>query len=294
MKTKILFLGLGMAAALACSDSSGRYEGMPSHVEQRHLALEGAPNFRDLGGYPTEDGRSVKWGLFYRSDNLHGLTDADLERLSRLGIRLVCDFRSAAERADEPDRLPEIDTPAVAELDIWDQTFSTEHLRAKLRTGEIHDMDLGQLLVKGNRLFASRFAPVYARMFELIRLPENLPVVVHCTAGKDRAGFAAALILRVLGVSLETVYEDFMLTNFYMAEEIDSMIFSVRASTLFRMDEEQLRPLMGVERRYLEAAFDEIDTRYGSFDEYRREALGISDQELQEFRDMSLTASQGS
>ena len=152
-------------------------------------------------------------------------------------------------------------------------------------------MDLGELLIKGNRSFVSQFSPVYAGMFELIRQPENLPVVVHCTAGKDRAGFASALILRVLGVPLEEVYEDFMLTNFYTAEKVDRMVLAVRAASLFRVEEEQLRAIMGVERRYLEAGFDEIDKRYGSFDNYRREALGISDQELAVFRDLALSGS---
>ena len=93
---------LAFALALACSDSSKQLEGLPDHVVKRHVDLEGAANFRDLGGYATQDGREVKWGLFYRSDNLHSLTDRDLDRVSGLDIRLVCDFRSPEEKAEEP------------------------------------------------------------------------------------------------------------------------------------------------------------------------------------------------
>ena len=277
-----------IATWVGCGESGNRYEGMPAHVEKRHLDLEGAPNFRDLGGYATEDGRVVRWGLFYRSDNLHELTDEDLARVTELGIHLVCDFRSPEERDDEPDRLPENPSPMVAELAVWDPSFSSQSFREKLESGDVENLDFGEVLVEGNRKFASQFSPLYAAMFELIMQPENLPVVVHCTAGKDRAGFASALILKVLGVPMETVYEDYLLTNFYTQEKIERMITMVRVASLFQVDEQQLRTVMGVERRFLEAAFDEIDKQYGSFENYRREALGIGDADLKAFRDRSL------
>ena len=280
-----------LGVAPACSDAPELYAGMPAHVERRHLALEGAPNFRDLGGYATEDGRSVKWGLLFRSDNLHHLSDADLERFGELGIRLVCDFRGPEERAEEPDRLPAVNPPEVAELEVWDESFSAGSLREKIQSGDIEDMDLAGLLVRGNRLFAIRFADRYAAMFARITHPENLPALVHCTAGKDRAGFASALILRSLGVPLETIYDDFLLTNHYTAEKIERTILLARIFSLFRTDGEQLRPVLGVERRYLEAAFDAIDQEYQSFDRYRREALGLDDAQLRDFRTLALDGS---
>ena len=120
-------------------------------------------------------------------------------------------------------------------------------------------------------------------------MPErNQPVLVHCTGGKDRAGFASALILRSLGVPLETVFEDFLLTNHYTADRIDRGVRLVRLLSLFRADEAKLRALMGVERENLEAAFESIDAEWGSFDAYRREGLGVSDAELLAFRDQVL------
>ncbi len=273
---------------LGCGDSTDPYEGRPEHVQKRHLNLEGAPNFRDLGGYTTEDGREVKWGLFFRSDNLHDLTDADLAVISELGIQLVCDFRSPTEREEEPDRLPENSPPQVAELAIWDPAFAPESFREKLSSGNLDGVDLGEFLVEGNRLFATQFYPLYAQMFARITQRENLPVVVHCTAGKDRAGFAAALILRVLGVPMETVYEDYLLTNVYTADKIERTLAMARVASLFQADGDQLRSIMGAERRFLQAAFEEIDKRYGSFENYRRDALGISDSEQEAFREMAL------
>ncbi len=278
---------LAAALLLACGGDD-LYAGMPEHVKRRHVALEGAQNFRDLGGYASEDGRTVRWGLFFRSDNLSQLTDADLVKLHQLGIKLVCDFRSAEEKAEEPDRLPAQNPPAVAELPIFDESFSPAEFRKKLTAGDLGDLDLRQALTDANRLFATRFAGQYKAMFERITQPEYLPAVVHCTAGKDRAGFASAVTLRTLGVPEETVYEDFLLTNHYTAQKIERMLWTIRLASLFRVDPEQVRPVLSVERGYLAAAFDEIAKQYGSFDAYRRDALGMDDARTAAFRQLAL------
>jgi protein-tyrosine phosphatase len=281
---------LPAAALLLLSLACGRdlYEGMPEHVQRRHVVLDGAHNFRDIGGYATEDGHRVRWGLFYRSDDLSKLSDADLARLHELGIKLVCDFRSPAEKAEEPDRLPAEGPPEMLELPILDDSFSPAAFREKITSGQLGDTDLRQMMIEANRLFATRYAPRYAVMFERLTRPEQLPALVHCTAGKDRTGFAAAVLLRTLGVPEATVYEDFLLTNHYTAAQIDRMLWIIRLVSLFRTDPEQVRPVLGVERAYLEAAFEEIQNRYGGFDAYRREALGLDDAETAAFRQLAL------
>lgn len=258
--------------------------GMPEHVRQRHVVLEGAVNFRDLGGYATADGRHVKWGQFYRSDDLAALTDADLEKVAALGIKLVCDFRSPYEKEAEPDRLPAGNPPAVADLAIGAESFMVKDLRERIGNGELEGLDLRGMMIEGNRQFATTYTPQYAAMFERITKPENRPALVHCTAGKDRAGFASAMILSVLGVPRETVIEDFLLTNHYTKEATDRQLLMIKLFSLFRTDTELLRPLFGVEREYIEAAFQAIDERYGDFDTYRRQALGLDDTEIESFR----------
>ena len=284
---RALALALIPCLLAACSDAPPLYEGQPDHVRRRHVVLEGAANFRDLGGYATEDGRSVKWGTFYRSDKLADLSDADLEEVAGLGIRLVCDFRGPDEWREEPDRLPTNPAPEVAHLEIWDPSFSSKGFREAMTDSE-SEIDLGNLLVEGNRLFAGKFSDRYAAMFERITKPENLPSLVHCTAGKDRAGFASALILRSLGVPMETVYEDFLLTNHYTAKRIEQQVFMIRLLSLFRVEAADLRAVMGVERRFLEAGFAEIKEQYGDFDTYRREALKLDDAQLAAFREIGL------
>lgn len=283
-------LGLLPVFGLFLMACGGRdlYAGMPEHVKRRHVALEGAQNFRDLGGYATEDGHHVRWGLFYRADDLGDLTDADLATIQQLGIQLVCDFRSDEEKAEHPDRLPATDPPEVVELPILDDSFSPAAFREKITAGDLGDTDLRQMLIEGNRLFATRYAPQYAVMFERLTDPASLPAVVHCTAGKDRTGFASAVVLRTLGVPEETVFEDFLLTNHYTADEIERTLWIIRFASLFRTDPEQVRPALGVERAYLEAAFDAIEEGYGSFDAYRRGPLGLDDTETAAFRQLAL------
>ncbi|MEZ4331373.1 MAG: tyrosine-protein phosphatase [Myxococcota bacterium] len=257
---------------------------MPEHVRQRHVLLEGAPNFRDLGGYATADGRHVRWGQFYRSDDLAALTDEDLEKVGALGLRLVCDFRAPYEKEAEPDRLPAENPPAVAALAIGAESFMVKDLRERISSGELEGLDLRGMMIEGNRQFATTYTPQYAAMFERILAPANRPALVHCTAGKDRAGFASAMILSVLGVPRETVMEDFLLTNHYTQRATDRQLLMIRLFSLFRTDPELLRPLFGVEREYLEAAFQAIDDQWGDFDTYRRQGLGVDDAELEAFR----------
>lgn len=284
--SRSLFVLVCSAAALACGGDP--YAGQPDHVRARHVVLEGAPNSRDLGGYATADGRTVKWRQFYRSDDLGSLTDADVEKLASLGLRLVCDFRSPTEKAEEPDRLPATNPPAVADLAIGAESFMVKDLRERIGKGELEGLDLRGMMIEGNRQFATTFAPQYAALFERITKPENRPALVHCTAGKDRAGFASAMILSVLGVPRETVMEDFLLTNHYTKRATDRQLLMIRIFSLFRTDTELLRPLFGVERAYLEAAFAAIDEQHGDFDDYRRTALGLDDAEVEAFRAAAL------
>ena len=126
---KRLGLAIGVVVCLGCGGPE-LYEGMPPHVMARHVPLDGAANFRDLGGYATEDGRSVRWGMLYRSDHLGDLTDRDLDYLRGLGIRLVCDFRGDEEVESHPDRLPEDGSVRRINPSITNEAFSPGRIGA--------------------------------------------------------------------------------------------------------------------------------------------------------------------
>lgn len=253
-------------------------------ITERRLPLEGAANFRDLGGYRTRDGRTTRWGRVYRSGELSELTDRDLEVISRLGIRLVCDFRGPSELAEDPDRLPEDPAPEILGLPIFDGRVDAIALRNQILSGDTDGTDFAQLLIDGNQEFVNSASDRYGQMFERLAAPGGLPAVVHCTAGKDRAGFAAAIVLMALGVPEETVFADYLLTNHYTARQTDRMLFGVRLLSMFRTDPEDVRPLFEARPEYLQAAMDAIEDRHGSFDAYLQDGLGISDATLAALR----------
>lgn len=243
----------------------------------RHLPLAGAPNFRDLGGYKTADGRQVKWGALYRTDALNDLTDQDQRYLERLNIQRIVDFRVRDEAADAPDRLP----PAVAQRYVsMPVGFNGQGNYAKfieqIMSGETEQLGLDQMLVTTNRDFVEKFSPVFREWLQALPDSEGAQVF-HCTAGKDRTGFAAAIVLLALGVPRETVMQDYLASNDYLAEKNASSIWKMRVFSLFRADTDGIRPLLGVEPRYLQAAFDAMEAKYGSVDNYLRDALGVDE-----------------
>jgi len=249
----VLSLALGLSAAswLACGADPVPFDASGAYVEGRLLPFEGAEHFRDLGGYETRDGRQVRWGRAFRSGQLSELSEQDLEAFSDLGIRLVVDFRSESERKAEPDRLPSEPPPRVVLAPIGTEGVDPQELREKILSGDLEGLDLDAWMVEGNRRFVLDFSERYREMFGQILSPDSVPFVVHCSAGKDRAGLASALILLALGVPEEQVMEDFLLTNVLLADVIERRLLAIRFFSLFRADIDQIRPLMGVERRYL-------------------------------------------
>lgn len=257
-------------------------------VAERLLPLEGAHNFRDLGGYPTEDGRRVRWGVLYRSDHLGSLTDDDLAYLEQLHIRTVCDFRGASERESEPDRLGASEVPRHVNPAIADERFAMEELRDRLVTGDLGSIDFANLLVEGNRAFARDYGDQYARFLDLVQDPSNLPLVFHCTAGKDRAGFAAAVLLTALGVSEKDVVRDYLLTQPYTQAHIEKTLRTIRLVSFFRTDVERVRPLLGVQESYIRAGLDTAKQDHGSLEAYLDDALGLDPKRRAALRDLLL------
>ncbi len=254
-------------------------------VAERLLPLEGTHNFRDLGGYRTQNGGRVRWGMIYRSDHLGDLTEDDLRYLHHLDIRLVCDFRGDEEVESHPDRLPEIDPPRRINPSISNPAFSPSRIRHAVQSGNEENIDFTELLIEGNRIFVRDGIAQYRALFRSLSNPEDVPLLFHCTAGKDRAGLAAALILHVLGVPRETIMADYMLSGIYSAEHIESTLRMIRFASLFRVDPETMRPLLGVQPEFIGAAYEVMREEYGSQDQYLRKGLGLSEADIENLRD---------
>tara|TARA_B100000212_G_scaffold70515_1_gene49592 strand:+ start:3904 stop:4791 length:888 start_codon:yes stop_codon:yes gene_type:complete len=289
-----LLLTIPICLLIGCSNNNVENEMKIIHKDNiayqsedhRKIVLDGTSNTRELGGYKTEDGRSLKWGVLYRSDKLSELTDADQEYLLQLGIKRVIDFRSSEEKQNEPDQLPS--TLKYIEMPIEADGAIRPKVEAILK-GDLNE-DVGAILVETNKEFISDFSGVYKGFIESL-IENQEPTLFHCTAGKDRAGFAAALVLLAVGVPEKIVIEDYMKTNKYTEETIQDYINKINLYSLGSVDAEILRPLLGVEERFIRAALDEIKQKYGSVENFIRDELKIRDESIIELKNFLLTES---
>jgi len=260
-------------------------------VAERSLRLRGAPNFRDLGGYRTEDGRWVRMGVLYRADELSHLTDKDLKVLAAVGVKTVADLRNYAQRAREPDRLPPKATHAVYDLAEDAPIGVAEDSYGKAASRGRYD----RVLVEANRRFVRDpgASAAFGKLMSHFASGAN-PTVFHCTAGKDRTGWAAAVLLTALGVPRETVMADYMLSADLLAEQNRIALPIMQKSPgLEGVSPAQLESLLTVRRGYLQAGFDQVEKTYGSFDAYLREGLGLTDADLAALRTRYLVGAAG-
>jgi protein-tyrosine phosphatase len=251
----------------------------------RVVNFEGIANFRDLGGYQTADGRQTRWGLMYRSGNFSTATRSDNVVLASLGLEALVDFRSAAEKEEEPHQLPDplpFKLVEIPTMDGGDHSVADE-IMARVDSGDFADFDPDAFMITANRLFARNFTPQFSEFIQVVLEAKGRPVAWNCSAGKDRTGFAAAILLRILGVPMETVLDDYALSKQYSLAARQRELTLLR---LFKGDEaaEKLSVLLGAEKPWLEAAFDEIDKQYGSFDVYVEQALGLAPAQVKQLR----------
>lgn len=262
--------------------------GAPLVVADRSLGLATAPNLRDVGGYRTADGRWVRMGLVYRSDQLDRLSDQDLKRLSTLDIGTVADLRTRTEREREPDRVPTGAQHII--LDV--AADSSESLGGDMRQAmaAIASGRGAQMLVAANREFVTMPSAraAYRALLMQIAAPKDNAVLYHCTAGKDRTGWASAILLTILGVPRETIMADYLASNAYLADK-NKATLAMLARSGAGIDPANLEPVLGVDRTYIEAAFAEAEARYGSMDGYVRQGLGIDAVTIEGLRAKLLT-----
>lgn len=236
-------------------------------MSDRHIPLEGASNFRDFGGYPGLGG-PVKRGALFRSGGLAGLTDADHAALRSLQIRLICDLRRQSELDHMPTRWPATPGPTLwhvpllkddenSSIATWATLKSPDAIRAKM-------VETYKTLVRAPSILEK-----YKTIFERLTQSDSTPIVIHCSAGKDRTGVVCALILSALGVERQTIMEDYLLTaRYYDAaiafKRLSSQVLDFGSGHGWTA--ETLAPVFGVDHTYLGGAFEEIDATYGSVD----------------------------
>lgn len=239
-------------------------------MAQRLVPLDGTQNFRDLGGYPTEDGRSVRFGRIYRADALTTLSARDLAHLDGLGLRLVVDFRGDEEVTLEPG--PYSAHPKVTYLNVpIGENASPTEWRERFERGDLGDLD-EHWLPRSYLSMLDERPEAFAEVLQALAGEAALPAVFHCTAGKDRTGVMAMLLLRLLGVPREHVISDYALTAEYTGGKIKAANrwFSDRG-----VDLEQAAHLFSARPANMEIALDHLETKHGGIERYAREALAL-------------------
>lgn len=255
-------------------------------------------NLRDLGGTPLSGGRSVRSGLLFRSGQLDRMNAASDPAVAALGIRTVVDFRTRAEREARPDRVPKGGRLLLADV-LADQVASgrtpaTARLRRLLADPAVAEQELGG--GRGQRMFEAIYRAFvtndsarasYRAFLNELAEPDAGPLLFHCTAGKDRTGWAASIVLTLLGATPETVEAEYLSVNAAVREAFAPL---VAGFTLQGGQPETALSVIGVVPGYLAAALDEVDARYGSMEKYVREGLGVTRTALQSIRERLVVA----
>lgn len=239
-----------------------RSDGHDIIIAERQLPMAGCYNFRDLGGYKAKGGKHVKWGKLFRADDISGLTEEDLVYLSSIPIISAVDFRAPSEAKRSPDKLPKTARFSYP-IAITPGNLSNEGIQANLLQSNIN-LYMKQM----NRLLVSDPACVRAFriFFAIVQNNLSAPIVFHCSAGKDRTGMAAALILYSLGVDEKTIMEDYLLSNACLTDKYEAIITKYPRS----------EPMFTAKRMFLQAGINQIKRDHGSVINFLTDILKVN------------------
>ena len=248
-------------------------------------------NFRDFGGYQTQDGKIIKKGLLYRSGSLDKATDADLDELASLGIKTICDLRSEQERIMEPDRIPDVEP--VTFFNISMRPIVDYHSRSlkrlfSLMFGEERRTDYIAESYKAYRDYATGYLPQLKALFKRISNPENLPLLIHCSAGKDRTGVVSSLIQQMVGVPAEVTMDDYLITNQNMGAYNADVMRRLSKLAYFGVPWKMYVPLFDARRDYLNAAFAQVKEEFGALENWMRHGLKFFEKDHAELAEVLL------
>jgi protein-tyrosine phosphatase len=227
-----------------------------------------------MGGIPAFQGRQIKKGLVYRSGDLHSLTEDEILVLENLDLKTVIDFRSPREIEHRPDM-------QIRSVKMT-KNFVIHDLSREKATWFLHHSDskgLETLLIDDYRRMVTENQPEFSEMLDFLAKTNDLPLVFHCAAGKDRTGLAAIFFLTVLGVEYDLVLEDYYATNRHNAAYSDNIIEKINN---LGFQGELMRPMLEVRPEYLNAAMEVIDKQFGGLQNYVINTLKAEIERLRE------------
>ena len=251
----------------------------PQDIAARYSFMDHVQNFRDLGGYTTQKGKQVKWGMIYRSGSISKYSDRDSLRLMLSGIKTIIDLRPQEEMTEQPIGFPNVNIVSVPILDGNKDDFLERLMENKVRKRD------GKIYLEDTYIrFVTECSAAYARILPIFLDESNYPILLHGTLGKDRVGYFSALLLTILGVPYDTVLKDYLASNRY----IDPSFMSKTVSALSSDAQETMTTLLLVNESFLNIAYKEIDKQFGSFKEYVEDELDLSAKKQEKLKDILL------
>ncbi|MCH5180962.1 MAG: tyrosine-protein phosphatase [Erysipelotrichales bacterium] len=261
------------------------------------IELEGLPNTRDLGGLKTKDGRTIKHKKLLRSGQLHFATEKDKEiLLNDYNLGIIVDFRSLDEKEEKPD-------PTLSGVKYFYNPVMREITKGITRdeksdkdTIKMIIIDMADDLERAEKYMEEIYESLinddyalsqYGKFIDLLIENKNKASLWHCTAGKDRAGFATFLVLECLGVDKETIIEDYLLTNKYVQKDVETMVNVINKEYNLHVDD-VVKALFGIKRIYLENIYDTIEKKYGNMREFLKEKINVTDEKIKILQDLFL------
>ncbi|KFF75397.1 protein tyrosine phosphatase [Chryseobacterium sp. P1-3] len=280
---KISVLSISLCCIFSCKTQHFETPEYGKNETEKVLNIKKVYNFRTVGNIKNTEGRALKEGMLYRSAHLHQLKKKSFDEFGKLGIAEIIDLRNSKEIFEKPDHLPNGITykKYSAFEDRGDQLAQARKLVLK---GKVKASDADKRMVDFYREYVTENPETIKTIIAEI-LEADHPVLYHCTAGKDRTGIITALILAILKFDEETIYNEYLLSNNYRKNLVRKRLhLAGNLHFLYpKMDLQVLEKLSWVEKRYLDAAFGEINKKYGSTDAYIQKVLGISDAKRTEY-----------
>jgi len=267
MKKTLIFAGL-MLPALSFAQLSDS--------TKRLVHLQGALNFRDVGGYRTKEGKTVKWNKVFRSASIQKLTDGDMDSLKARQIYTVVDLRGTREAAEAPDRLL-AGTDYTLSPAGSDALPNNQQMIALLKNGNFLEDFYGK---GGIKYFGERYKPIFQK---LLTLDDNKAMLYHCTGGRDRTGMATALFLYVLGVPEDKIEADFTASNVYLERMMEKSYGPMAKGA--GMTSEEVKAKMALRPELLKIFFNTIKSQYGSVAGFMKKEMGIGSEEIKTLKD---------
>lgn len=267
------------------------------------LSFSGLRNTRDLGGMPAADGRMIKKGLLFRSGQLFPADDGDKKILFGLGLRKIYDLRTSEERVEKPDpEIPGAENVHISILKEIKTGISREEksgadVMSRIMEAAAADPEFGKKYMCGayaEFIKEPHSVEGYQRFINDIFTTEEGGILWHCSAGKDRAGFATVILQHILGVDRETIFADYLATNLYAEDEIKAIVRQVEKNVpapYVQNAVKAARDFFSADEAYLETAIRAAEALYGSLDGFIRNGLKVDEEKISELRDRFLTVS---